>query len=87
MRYIAMLLVCLVGCQHVEKIESKPLTLFELETKIQQTQSKIEVLELQIESDNVNYKTFDNLQKQKSNLVYYTRQLELQKNFTKDKNE
>ena len=84
MRFIVIVLVCLVGC---EKIESKPLSLFELETKIQQTQSKIEVLELQIESDKIYTNTFDDLRQQKSNLVYYTRQLELQKNFEEDKDE
>ena len=87
MRYIAMLLACLAGCQHVENIESKPQTLFEIETKIQQTQARIEGFELQIRNNDHSDYTYRYLRDEKSNLVYYTRQLELQKNFAKDKNE
>ena len=84
MRFIIIMLLCLVGC---EKIESKPLTLFELETKIQRTQAKIEVLELQIRNNDHSDYTYRYLRDEKSNLVYYTRQLELQKNFAENKSE
>ena len=79
MRSIAILLVCLVGCQHVENIESKPQTLFEIETKIQQTQARIEGFESQIRNNDHSDYTYRYLRAAKSNLVYYTRQFELQK--------
>ena len=84
MRFIAIVLICLAGC---EKIESKPLTLFELETKIQQVQSKIEAFELQIKNNHHSNFTYGYLRDEKSNLIYYTRQLELQKNFAENKSE
>ena len=88
MRFIVVVLVCLAGCEHVEyRTESKPLTLFELETKIQQIQARVEGFELQIKNNDHNGDTYRYLRDEKSNLVYYTRQLELQKNFEEDKDE
>ena len=84
MRFMAIVLICLAGC---EKIESKPLTLFELETEIQRTQARIEGFELQIRNNDHSDYTYRYLRDEKSNLVYYTRQLELQKNFEEDKDE